>query len=81
MKRIQKIICLTILMFVTINTTVTSAKKDDSLVKLVASAEATTKQEAIDAALRNAVEQACGVFLSATTVIENDELVKDENKD
>lgn len=77
MKRIQKIICLTILMFVTINTTVTSAKKDDSVVKLVVSAEATTKQEAIDAALRNAVEQACGVFLSATTIIENDELVKD----
>ena len=47
-------------------------------VTLVVSGDGTTKEEATHAALRSAVEQAYGVFVSANTEIFNDELVKDE---
>lgn len=47
-------------------------------VTLVVSADGTTKTEAIDNALRSAVEQTYGTFVSANTTILNDELVKDE---
>ena len=45
---------------------------------LVVSAEGVTKEEAIKTALRSAIEQAYGAFVSANTTILNDELVKDE---
>lgn len=54
-----------------------SAQNKDE-VTLVVSAEGTTKDEAIQMALRSAIEQAYGVFVSANTSILNDELVKDE---
>lgn len=54
----------------------TMAQVDD--VTLVVSGEGTTKDEATVAALRNAIEQAFGVFVSANTEILNDVLVKDE---
>ena len=47
-------------------------------VTLVVSGDGTTKEEATHVALRSAVEQAYGVFVSANTEIMNDELVKDE---
>ena len=47
-------------------------------VTLVVSGDGTTKEEATYVALRSAVEQAYGVFVSANTEILNDELVKDE---
>lgn len=47
-------------------------------VSLVVSADGTTKIEAVDNALRLAVEQTYGTFVSANTTILNDELVKDE---
>lgn len=47
-------------------------------VTLVVSGEAATKNDATTAALRSAIEQAYGVFVSANTEILNDELVKDE---
>lgn len=47
-------------------------------VKLVVSGDGTTKEEATHIALRSAIEQAYGVFVSANTEILNDELVKDE---
>lgn len=47
-------------------------------VTLVVSGDGTTKEEATHVALRSAVEQAYGVFVSANTEILNDELVKDE---
>jgi len=47
-------------------------------VTLVVSGEASTKQEATALALRSAIEQAFGVFVSANISILNDELVKDE---
>ena len=47
-------------------------------VSLVVTGEGATKEEATNNALRSAVEQAFGVFVSANTEILNDELVKDE---
>ena len=47
-------------------------------VTLIIAADGATKQEAINNALRNAISQAYGVFVSANTTLLNDELVKDE---
>lgn len=47
-------------------------------VSLVVSADGATKSQAIDNALRSAIEQTYGTFVSANTQILNDELVKDE---
>lgn len=47
-------------------------------VTLVVSSDAATKDEAVKLALRSAIEQAFGAFVSANTTILNDELVKDE---
>lgn len=47
-------------------------------VTLVVSGDGATKEDATNVALRSAVEQAYGVFVSANTEIVNDELVKDE---
>lgn len=47
-------------------------------VTLVVSSDGTTKEEATNLALRSAIEQAFGTFVSANTQILNDELVKDE---
>lgn len=54
-----------------------SANSVDS-VTLVISGSGATKQDATHAALRNAIEQAYGVFVSAHTEILNDSLVRDE---
>lgn len=47
-------------------------------VSLVVSGSGTSKDNAIQSALRSAVEQAYGVFVSANTQVLNDEVVKDE---
>ncbi|WP_455510980.1 hypothetical protein [Butyricimonas paravirosa] len=47
-------------------------------VTLTVSGDGVSKQEAIANALRSAIEQAFGTFISANTSILNDELVKDE---
>ena len=47
-------------------------------VTLVVAGEGNTKEDATNNALRSAVEQAFGVFVSANTEILNDELVRDE---
>ncbi|WP_016777203.1 hypothetical protein [Anaerophaga thermohalophila] len=47
-------------------------------VTLTVSGEGNTKQEALQTALRNAIEQAFGAFISSNTKILNNELVKDE---
>lgn len=54
-----------------------SAQTTDE-VTLVVSADGATKEEAIKVALRSAIEQAYGTFVSSNTTILNDELVKDE---
>ena len=54
------------------------SQNDDSEITLVVSADGATKEEAIKVALRNAIEQAYGTFVSSNTAILKDELVKDE---
>lgn len=54
-----------------------SAQSNDE-VTLVVSADGATKEEATKIALRSAIEQAYGTFVSANTTILNDEMVKDE---
>lgn len=60
-----------------INTSVTVSNPND-VAELVVSADGETKDEATKVALRSAIEQAYGTFVSANTTILNDELVKDE---
>lgn len=57
---------------------VSFAQDADKTVSLVVFGEATTKEEATKVALRSAIEQAFGTFVSANTEVLNDELVKDE---
>ena len=54
-----------------------SAQTNDE-VTLVVSADGATKEEATANALRSAIEQAYGTFVSANTTLANDELVKDD---
>ena len=53
-----------------------AADKDE--ITLTVTSDGATKDEAIKNALRTAIEQAYGAFVSANTTILNDELVKDE---
>ena len=59
------------------NVFLVSAQSKDE-VTLVVSADGATKDDATKVALRSAIEQAYGTFVSANTQILNDELVKDE---
>jgi hypothetical protein len=52
--------------------------KGVDIVTLTTTAEGKTKDEAVSNALRSAVEQAFGAFISSKTDIVNDELIKDE---
>lgn len=52
--------------------------QDNNTVTLVASGQGKTKDEAKQNALRSAIEQAFGTFISSKTEIFNDNLVKDE---
>jgi len=52
--------------------------QDDKTVTLVASGQGKTQDEAKQNALRSAIEQAFGAFISSNTEILNDEIVKDE---
>lgn len=54
------------------------AQGADKTITLVVSGEGTSKEEATKSALRSAIEQAFGTFVSANTEVLNDELVKDE---
>lgn len=50
----------------------------NDVVRLVVSADGANKEEATKNALRSAIEQAYGTFVSANTTLLNNELVKDE---
>lgn len=70
----KKMLFILVLTFMGVNL---SAQGVDD-VTLVVSGDGPTKEQATHVALRSAVEQAYGVFVSANTEILNDELVKDE---
>src|SRR5690554_5461739 len=52
--------------------------QDNKTVVITVSGDGPSKQEALQAALRNAIEQAFGTFISSKTQILNDELISDE---
>lgn len=62
--------------FLLLSYTVMAQKADE--VTLVASGSASTEQEATLVALRSAIEQTFGTFVSSNTTMVNDELIKDE---
>ena len=51
--------------------------QEDQTISLIVSGDGKNKREATEAALRNAIEQAFGAFISSETVINNDEFVSD----
>lgn len=54
------------------------AQTAEKTVTLVVSGDGPTKEEAIKQALRSAIEQAFGTFVSANTEVLNDEIIRDE---
>ena len=53
-------------------------QSNDKIVSLVVSGTGSTKEEATKNALRSAIEQTFGTFVSANTEVLNDDLIKDE---
>ena len=52
--------------------------QEENIVTIIGSGSGLNETEATNAALRSCIEKAFGVFVSATTEIENDQLVKDK---
>ena len=69
----NKFLILTFLVY-----TLNAFSQDDKTVTLVVSGQGKTQEEAKQNALRSAIEQAFGTFISSKTEILNDNLVKDE---
>ena len=67
-----------ILIFTLIALSININAQEDKSVTLTVSGQGQTLDEAKQNALRNAIEQAFGTFISSNTEILNDELVKDE---
>lgn len=74
MKQILKFIVAILFMAIAVNSY--AAKNED--ITLIVTSDGATKDEAIKNALRNAIEQTYGVFVSANTDILNDEVISDE---
>ena len=67
-----------IVLLLTLAFTINVNAQDDKTVTLVVSGQGKTQDEAKQNALRSAIEQAFGTFISSKTEILNDNLVKDE---
>ncbi len=67
-----------LILIVTLALSINAYAQDDKTVTLVASGQGKTQDEAKQVALRSAIEQAFGTFISSKTEILNDNLVKDE---
>jgi len=78
MKLITKNLKRIILIFTLLISISLFAQDTDKTVTLVVSGQGQTQDAAKQSALRNAIEQAFGTFISSNTEILNDELVKDE---
>lgn len=74
MRKIVTIILLVCMVFFQMNAAISAYKE----VTLTVSSDGTSKNEAIKNALRSAIEQTYGVFVSSNTSLLNDELLKDE---
>lgn len=73
-----KTIALTIVAIMSFPLLMVAQESTDKTVTLVVSGEGTNKEEAIKQALRSAIEQTFGTFISANTEVLNDELIRDE---
>lgn len=71
-----KPLLIALLGYIFLTIPMTAQTKDE--VTLTVSSDGATKEDAVKNALRSAIEQAYGAFVSANTTILNDELVKDE---
>jgi len=67
-----------LILIVVLALSINTYAQEDKTVTLTVSGQGKTQDEAKQNALRNAIEQAFGVFISSNTEILNDELVKDE---
>ena len=76
MKKIFKKLLLLTLILISVN--YTYAQDAEKTITLVVNGQGKTKDEAKQNALRSAIEQAFGVFISSKTEILNDNLIKDE---
>lgn len=70
----KKLCVITVLLFFVVSL---FAKNNDEVI-LTCSGSARTESEAINVALRSAIEQTYGTFISASTNIQNDKFMKDE---
>ena len=75
-KKFNVLMSIAIILLVSITPIV--AQPENKVALVTVSGSGKTKDEAIQVALRNAIEQAFGTFISSNTEILNDELVKDE---
>ena len=69
---------ITLLLVSLLAINILSAQETTDDFTLVVSSDGATKEEATHLALRSAIEQAFGTFVSANTTIINDKIVKDE---
>lgn len=67
-----------LILIVSLALSINAYAQDDKTVTLVASGQGKTQDEAKQNALRSAIEQAFGAFISSKSEILNDDLVKDE---
>lgn len=74
----SKIKLTIVILWSLLNTQALKAQDDDKTVTLVVSGQGKTQDDAKQNALRSAIEQAFGAFISSKTEIINDSLIKDE---
>ena len=67
-----------LLLLLTLTFIISANAQDDKTVTLTVSGQGKTQDEAKQVALRSAIEQAFGAFISSKTEILNDKLIKDE---
>lgn len=72
------LMCMPIVKMEAQSSSIIPIPKKENDVQLVVTGDGNSKEQAIQVALRSAIEQAFGTFVSSNTQILNDELVKDE---
>ncbi len=71
-------ILISLFFFLAVNSLLIAQSNNDKIVTIIANGKGKTAEEAKQNALRNAIEQAFGTFISSKTELMNDQLVKDE---
>lgn len=71
MKKIIFIICILIF-------SIKSYSQNENIIQVISNGNGITRSDAINTALRNSIESTFGVFVSVSTEVNNDQLVKDQ---